>query len=42
MSINNIVELNNYLSSHNIEESFDMKEINEIDNCLFCLFYYSD
>ena len=24
MSINNIVELNNYLSSHNIEESFDM------------------
>jgi hypothetical protein len=24
MSINNIVELNNYLSSHNIDESFDM------------------
>ena len=25
-----------------LEESFDMKEINEIDNCLFCLFYYID
>jgi len=25
-----------------LEESFDMREINEIDNCLFCLFYYSD
>ena len=24
------------------EESFNMKEINEVDNCLFCLFYYSD
>ena len=26
----------------NLEESFDMTEINEIDNYLFCLFYYSD
>jgi hypothetical protein len=25
-----------------LEETFDMKEINEIDNCLFCLFYYTD
>ena len=25
-----------------LEGSFDMREINEIDNCLFCLFYYSD
>jgi hypothetical protein len=25
-----------------LEESYNMKEINEVDNCLFCLFYYSD
>ena len=25
-----------------LEESYDMEEINEIDNCLFCLFYYNE
>jgi hypothetical protein len=25
-----------------LQESYDMEEINEIDNCLFCLFYYNE